>query len=255
MGKFAALALFTFAVAASAEPVKVQWLTTPAQIQAEYCRTDFPLTSENCSVTGAPQVALVFMPDRVHNAVMGHLESALQARYYDTLSMDDLFHGHLLLKGPQVDYASPEELAADVQMILYHSAEYNQRWENEWELDIVNRRVRSFIGSVTSPLVQPAVDLLPQVPRSYERSGTIYAGEVAAAHPEISQHEWGQFGGEPELRLTLCRDGECRACHASSQMYVMPGPEGVQTYIRCEFVPEGVLRSRRSVPRKPPPST
>ena len=235
---FASFCFFFAEKAAFAQ--RVEFVPAGPQVIAESCRFEAP-TSADCIAPNGDE-ALIHFPEALNKVIQEHIGAAKAAGYFDELSLDDLFHGHALLATAQTTFATPGEYFSRISAIVYHSAEYNNRWL------LGDRRPRSFIGRTDgSHSVRPAIDLIPKgLPlRGYERSGTVYQDEVGKAHPELSGLKYDAWGRAPALTVGLCFGGRC-GCVLEDMVYIVHEPDDrLDVYVRCTFAsPDGVLESR-----------
>jgi len=231
---------FFFFVAKGAFAQRVEFVPAGPQVIAESCRFEAP-TSADCIAPNGDE-ALIHFPEALNEAIQEHIEAAKAAGYFDELSLDDLFHGHALLATAQTTFATLEDYFSRIRAIVYHSAEYNNRWNQG------DRRPRSFVRWVGDvPSVQPAIDLIPKgFPlRGYERSGTVYQDEIGRAHPELSGLKYDLWGRAPALTVGLCFGGRC-GCVLEDMVYIVRLPDDrLDVYVRCLFTPpDAVLESR-----------
>jgi hypothetical protein len=178
---------------------------------------------------------VIYVPEVFAQRILNHLKSAYSKNYFQNMSKVDLFHGHFLAKGPQTYYASPADWLNDVEMVLYHSAEYLQGvWTSlDKNSDLYHEHdvERSFAGWTKGDVlgVEAAINLI--VPgsqiKSYANAGTIYAEELNASL-HISQHNLSNFGGNEKWMLNTCGPNEkdCEPCEIFNMMYMMEMPNG-----------------------------
>ncbi len=239
------LIVFLLLSAAAEAHSRVEFLNTEAAIDQEYCRTEFPRKAKECYPPRYRQVSLVYLPDELGAVVAKHIGLAYGLGYYQDLKLEDLFHGHMIFRGPRDQYENPEELFGDLSVILYHSAEFQERWSEEGRrgLDLAQRTPRSFVGWPDGS-AQKAIDLTKpgQKLKSYALAGTIYTEELVEANPHLSAHKFTNFGGHQNLNVKICRGEECRTCEVQSMMLALPeaggrftGPRGerYELYFRC----------------------
>ncbi len=207
----------------------VQFLETQAEVDAEYCRTERISQKFPCK---APykRVALIKPPYGFAAQVHSHLTAAYHHRYFTELSRTDLFHGHLILRGPKVKYDSLASFFADRTLILYHSAERNSRWQQQAQqgVAVLDRTPRSFLGYV-SGRVMPALSALkftPSLLQGYSRRGTIYTSQLLKEHPEFSHHQMLGFNTYPKLHVMACDKVRCETCEIRTEFVVLPEAEG-----------------------------
>ena len=186
---------------------RVEFVPAGPQVIAESCRFEAP-TSADCIAPNGDE-ALIHFPEALNEAIQEHIEAAKAAGYFDELSLDDLFHGHTLLAAAQTTFATLEDYFSRIRAIVYHSAEYNNRWNQG------DRRPRSFVGRVGDVhSVRPAIDLIPKgFPlRGYERSGTVYQDEVGRAHPELSGLKYDLWDGRRRSPSAYASEADAAAC-------------------------------------------
>ena len=210
----------------------VEILPAGPRVIAEGCRFEAPTSSE-CSAPNG-DVALIHFPEVLGGAVEEHVRAAKAAGYFDALSFNDFFHGHALLVTDRTEFATPEDFFSQIRAIVYHSAEYTDRWRAG------DRRPRSFVGwTGGSHAVQPAIDLIPKAfrLRQYESSGTIYQDEVGKAHPGFSSLKYDNWGRAARLTIGLCSRDQC-GCVLEDMVYILPRPDDrLDVYVRCAFAP------------------
>lgn len=224
-----------------AENILIKKLQTRDEIRAEYCRvrTGSDSADPDCGMQyGENRLDLIYLPLAMAQKMVDHIKSAYDKKYYFDLDKKDLFHGHFLARGPQTLYATAEEYMADIQLVLYHSQEYLNNWE-EIEGDdpfVPHEQQRSFVGRLSGPSwVEAAIDLIDRklylqdknpeyFLRGYKSSGTIYMNQLNDSL-KVSQHDFGHYGNA--LRLYLKSDDpQLEKCEIFQQTYLLEDPKG-----------------------------
>lgn len=216
--------LFPFLALASAAP-RIEVFTERAAVVAEYCRVETGAHFDDCTAPRNTGLAVVYLPLELGAKVSTSINESIRLGYTGEISREDLFHGHMMLSGPQLEYASAESFLSDLKVVLFHSAEYTQRWRKEGmrNIPIDQRTPRSFLGWVESGL-QKAVDFVgpSQRLKSYEQAGTIYSEEIVESHPGQFLHKYSNFGGIEPLHL----NANGIRCEAKQSLYVFQEPGG-----------------------------
>jgi hypothetical protein len=170
------------------------------------------------------------------------------------VSKVDLFHGHFLAKGPQTEYASAAAWFNDVQMILYHSAEYlHEVWKDlepgdpVYEEHPVERSFAGWTHGDNAEVVAAISLILPgSLLKSYASAGTVYAEELNDSI-HVSEHKLSTFGGNAAWYLqNSCGPGDakCKPCEIFNMMYIMedlngrfvtPDGKRVEFFFHCKF--------------------
>lgn len=230
-----------------AEDIRVDFLETREAVNADFCRTDDPNSYGDCGLGYKDRMVNIYVPDSVAKIILKQIDEARDKNFYDKIDNKDFFHGHLFLKGPRTQYASPRDYFNDITADLFHSAEYNNRWLKEAKTGIpVNeRRPRSFVGWLDGT-VQNAFELFPEgypLTRNYESAGTIYPNEVQAIRPDLSSHTI-HSNSYPGIFVTACKGEDCRTCEIDNQLLIVNEPTGryltkkgekVDFYLRCFY--------------------
>jgi hypothetical protein len=257
----AALAAALLAPAARAAAPALTWLDDDAAVVAEYCRVGNPFSRDTCTVAKGTLV-LIHVPEPLGRAIEAHLKEAFARGWYTSLSENDLFHGHVILGGPRLDYASPDDFFSDVKVLLYHADEGDGRRtpgddeDKPWS----QRPQRSFLGWPDGAAQTALSYVGPQAALpGYERSGTIYSDAIAASHPGLTADHLYGGGNNDDITVDVCRDGRCGPCHLNTMMMIAPAsdgawsaPDGVRydAYFRCNFT-DGAAEPAASIVDRP----
>jgi hypothetical protein len=224
------------------DEVPVEFLRSYEEVGRDMCRTEKPGIDGKCSPNGHSFSINFYLPQSLAETVLRHIAESKKRGYHDEISRTDLFHGHLMVRGKPAHYPTPEAYFTDAALILYHSAEYTNRWEHEAEKGIPadQRTPRSFVGWPNGTL-QRAVDLtkLP-LTRNYEGSGTVYEADLAESNPDLSY----LFEGYYQVRnptVDVCKDGDCHVCEPFGQFEIVKESAGrfevdgerVEFFMRC----------------------
>jgi len=213
--------------AQASDPVPpFQWLHTSAEIEKQYCST-FWGSDPHCS---APpyDVAVIHFPASLGQEISGYVNEGFKRGYAKELSIDDFFHGHFLMKGPVFTFSSAEEFFGNIQLMIFHAAEYNNRWENEKSagVPIGARTPRSFVG--TSGKVTLAKDWVTvgNFPHSYETQGTINPVDIAESNPALVLYPYNRYTRSPRFTVAV-QDGNRKGrCEMDTEFYIVPSPQG-----------------------------
>jgi hypothetical protein len=208
--------LETLFVLSAIQPPAPVVLDTREAINEEHCRLEF-----RKSYCGGREesLRLFFVPEPYASQIHSFVSESLKRRYARALSLADLFHGHAISKGPQTHYESFAAYLKDIQAYLFHSAEEEFRWAHDPE-----KVPRSFVGMKDGSFAA-AVDLVGESAalHSHQQAGTIYAEEVVAAHPGLSDHKYNGFGTEEPVFVRLDSGEECEL---NSMFFILQMPEG-----------------------------
>jgi hypothetical protein len=222
---------------------EVEFFTAGPQVIHQYFKTATPQDTASAFVPNG-DVALIRFPPAFAAMIAAHINSARDLGYYQEISLTDFYHGHMINRGPQSDFATPEDYLANLSVILYHSSEYNGRWEQN------DRVPRSFLGWLDGRAqVEPAIDYAhltgPKL-KNYQTSGTVRPIDLVTGTPSLSQIEWRE-NEDPAIipTLNLCQGERCRICQIDTQFYILksetPGAPP-ETFFYCLFQPdEGTL--------------
>jgi hypothetical protein len=196
-------------------------------------------------------LVLLYVPKRFGELLLKHIASAKTKAYFEELSQQDLYHGHLLLLGTKEQipsYPSPEAFFGDVTSVLYHSAEKTDRWSEEAGkgIPVSERTPRSFLGWKDGA-VQPAIEIAPKpyFVRNYADSGTVYDSDIAAARPDLSLLLDEKGTGMRSVTVRACVGGDCRECtpfeqvsfvHEPESRFVTEGGKKIDFFVRCEII-------------------
>lgn len=240
------------------DQITVKKFRTPEGIVEQFCYVQTGggnSFNENC---GAPsqmtKLDVIYVAKSFGDRVLAHLQSAHAKNYYKNVSKVDLFHGHFIAKGPQTHYASAAAWLNDVEMTLYHSAEYlHEVWkdlEPGEEIYEEHATERSFAGFTKGEIMDAdaAINfILPGIfLKSYSKAGTIYAEELNESL-KISSHKLSTFGGNEGWYIeNSCdpTDTQCKPCEIFNMMFIMPDPKGrfttpdgaqVEIFFHCKF--------------------
>ncbi len=239
---FVGLLVFALSlVQVHAENILIKKLQTVGEIRAEYCRisTGSGTYGPDCGMQyGEERLDVIYLPLEMAQKIVGHIQSAFDKKYYFNLSKKDLFHGHLLARGPQTLYQTAEEYLSDARLILYHSQEYLNNWVDiEGPTPFVSHeQQRSFVGWFSEASgVDAAIDLInpnlllqanrPQFfLRGYKEQGTIYLNELNDSVKE-SLHDYS-YGG-PQLSFYLKSDEpSTNQCELFQMIYILEDAQG-----------------------------
>jgi hypothetical protein len=214
-------------------------LHAPTDIRAEYCRVQTGSQTQSCGMHyGEKRLDVFYLPLELASKIVQHITSAHSKKYYTNLNKKDLFHGHLLARGPQHVYNSAQEYFLDVRLILYHSQEYINTWEDiEGDDPFVRREnQRSFVGWFygENEEVEAAISLLDRslypkpyaknILRSYKNAGTIYMSDLNLSLKE-SLHEHQMQGNSEPLYIQNPANKNER-CEIFPQIYLLEEAEG-----------------------------
>ena len=252
---FVAVSISTSSVYAATDnsTAPISWASTPSELVSEFCPTSWPLNSDSCTVSSQPTAVIKF-PLALGSIIESHLQQSAKSGYYQELSLNDFFHGHLILKGPQMTFDSPESFLANVSLILYHTAEYNNRWEHQADagIPVEKRTPRSLLGFLDGRL-RPARESVQNLPNGYENSGTIYGSDVVKALPWSSSLDYGNLGAVPDIFVKIASPIGPTLCQADSlEFYILERADGrfhapdgkpIEIFIRCVQNP-----NRTSIP-------
>lgn len=237
---------------AHAESIRVDYLDTNKEVNENYCRTD-PRNSYGECANVPYRIALVYFPLEAGDWISKNLAVAWTRGYFDNLSIQDLFHGHIIHRGPELNFENPEAYFSAISAVLYHSSERLPRWGQEGRagIPIQERTPRSFVGWLDGN-IDAARDLLkPEVPLTdnYENGGTISQREIVqSVAPPITSLSYGISPSQehaPRSYLKLCRNEKCSVCETGQGSFVITPeakgrfrlPNGVayELYFRCTF--------------------
>ncbi len=131
-----------------------------------------------------------------------HILLMQERGYFEEISKRDFFHGHLIHKTFE-DQVSRDEFEKEVSAVLYHTAEYNRRWEIESSErpNPEQRTQRSIIGWPNGSL-DPAIkridlnDLKTGRKRLYHLAGTIYVTDIVEQNPHLSVLDYSRRSDE-----------------------------------------------------------
>jgi hypothetical protein len=245
LGLLLALQLSTFAFTSSsfAEEIPVEFIDGKDAVIKDFCRTEDPGLYNECSFNNRTTMVNIYAPESFGKIILAHIDEAKKQAYYDELSRKDFFHGHLLLAGIPTNHDSPQAYFSKVTSVLYHTAEYNGRWEKEQDQGIPaeERRQRSIIGFINGVLVKAMDIMKDHIPPGFEGSGTIYDVNIAVAHPELAQLSPDK-GRVDAKSIKVCKNGECRVCQPFGQFNIVKESTGrfttangekVELFLRC----------------------
>jgi hypothetical protein len=212
----------------SASP-RYQLLRTQAEVDAEYCGNDFHVIQEKspCSPHDSQTLRIPF-PEDFASLIAGHVRRMEENGYFKSMDPSDFFHGHLIIYGKTKQYASLEDALADVTAYLYHTAEYNNRWEDaEARLPIAKKTPRSLVGKPDGSLVLAikTVDPAKLHGTGYKDFGTIYSGDLVESNPKLSRLSYN-FGQSEDVSMDFDAHGRRITCTLDSQFYVRPDAGG-----------------------------
>jgi hypothetical protein len=214
---------------ASAEPLPYQLLRTQDQLDAEYCGNDYHVVVEKspCSPHDSQTLKIPF-PETYARLVAAHVRRIEEKAYFKTMDPADFFHGHLIIYGKTKHYASLDDLLSDVTAYLYHTAEYNNRWEDaEGRLPVAKKTPRSLVGKPDGSLMLAikAVDPAKLRGSSYTDFGTIFSGDLVESNPKLSRLSYN-FGQSEDVTMDFNADGRAITCTIDSQFYIRPSADG-----------------------------
>lgn len=245
-------ALFVSSVMTTAVEPRVDIFTERAAIVARYCWIETGAHFEDCAAPRDISLAVIYLPFEQGQKLAEAINASIARGYTNELSGTDLFHAHMILKGPQTQYESPVEFLQDLQMSLFHSAESTRRWYQEGlrGRSINERTPRSFVSGPAGGL-QKAIDLIPQGVRlkKYEDAGTIFSEELAEALPGLTFHKLSGYSGYETLRIKV----NAMNCVAHPVIYIFQEPGGrfqtsdgktFELFFHCIFKPDPVTIAR-----------
>lgn len=183
-------------------------------------------------------VAHLPIPDPYIDVIGKHVETMYSRGNFRNFTSTDFWHGHLMLRPNNVqEYRNAGELVAGAALVVYHTAEFSERWSKEAGTPLDRRNPRSLVGFWDGSVV-PAISLVkPGVWMPfYESNGTISDSELRASHPE-----WF----DDLFSVAIVRLGPRAACAASLQFLVLQDAWGrlevggmrYDAFIRCEIDP------------------
>jgi len=139
------------------------------------------------------ETAYVKMPVDLAIVVQSHITQMESSSYFEEISDQDFFHGHLIFKDSSHKPQHLNVMKSTVSGVLYHTAEYNSRWRMEGGLGlpVYQRTPRSIFGFISGDIV-PAVSML-QLDKAraarqaaYTKAGTVYTEDLVTQNPELS---------------------------------------------------------------------
>lgn len=212
----------SFCVLAQANEIHIEPLRSEVQINEYYCKvttgTPANLKREPCFTPNRFPMDIIYLPETVGRKIVSHIDSAWQRKMYLNVDKSDFFHGHPITKGPQTTYESPQEYLENLVGVLYHSAEYTDRWR----YDTSDPKIpRSFIGRMDEFFVVAAIDLmLPDASLwNYKDSGTIYLEQLLE-----SQKSWSKHTGKEKIFMKT-GIGE-KPCEVLNSIHFIEDPKG-----------------------------
>jgi hypothetical protein len=222
--------------------VPVEFIDGEANVIKDFCRTEKPGLYNDCGFNQHRSMVAIYLPKNLGDIVLQHINVAKNASYYDELSHDDFFHGHFLF-ARSANYGSANEFFSDITAILYHTAEYNDRWSQEEKLGLspLERRQRSLLGFLDGNVAKAVDWVTPPFRRGYISSGTIYDTDIGMTHPELSGNN-GQGKAAGPTGVKVCKNGECRVCEPFGQFNIIKTDTGrfttaagekIELYLRC----------------------
>jgi hypothetical protein len=234
---------------AQAEDIRLEFLDTDEEIHKEMCRVHGEPIENDCGYPGRRKFINMYLPASLSKIILSHINKAKKSGYFVDFSYEDFFHGHFIVGGPRITFSSPEDFFSDIKLMLYHSAEFNNRWLGEARqgIPVEKRTPRSFIGWLDGS-EEKAIDYVMRgVPNTlipfYEPAGTINSDYLVAAHPELSTHkEILATYVSAGFSLTACKGTDCRVCHPFGEFYILEEPTGrfttddgkkIELYLRC----------------------
>jgi hypothetical protein len=131
----------------------------------------------------------VGVAERSFDAIVhSHIEQMLAEGYAQSLSWDDLYHGHIMVKRGEEDcYGSLDELLGRTEVILYHTAEHNYRW-GSGATPPEQKIPRSVIGFMDGT-IEPAIDFVGQENLEsdlrYVVYGTVGIEDIVQKRPDL----------------------------------------------------------------------
>lgn len=232
-----------------AEDLRIDVLDTPELVTKEYCRVAPISDTRDCGYLGRLKMLNVYLPQSISSAIISHINQAKKNAYYDEINQYDFFHGHFIVRGPRLNYTSMDDFISDVSVILYHSAEFNNRWlgEARQAIPAEKRRTRSFLGWLDGR-EEKAIDVVTAAGKNtktinYETSGTIVSNELVSARPDLSNHaKIQEVFMMNSLNMNVCKGDKCYVCHPFGQFHIVKEPTGrftldngdkVELYLRC----------------------
>ena len=143
---------------------------------------------------------LVLAPLQFASLVDMHVQKIVADCPAVEISNDDLFHGHFYTRETFGSLTTLEEITSSVSMMLYHTAEYNHRWQNE-QVPVAYKTHRSLFGLTDGDVFPAIYAITPGDYKTYESHGTVFHFDVpqdtfrSADTPQI-------FGKEEPCRIS-----------------------------------------------------
>jgi hypothetical protein len=178
------------------------------------------------------------VPDPYIDVIGRHIQQMHDRGYFRDFTSKDFWHGHFMLRPDSPgEYADAGELVSHAALMVYHTAEFSERWKSESSKPASSRNPRSLVGFWDGSVV-PAINLVkPGVSMPfYESNGTISDSELRDSHPD-----WFNGTFDP----SFVRLGSRASCAASLQFLILQDAWGRLTignmrydvFLRCEIDP------------------
>jgi hypothetical protein len=212
----------------AADEIQITRLRTHADVVAAYCEVETGTKFESCGAQDLEnKLDILYLPVKLGAQVVSHLESAYGKGYYRNLDKIDLFHGHPMSHSSKTNYENASAFFADLDAILYHSAEYLD-WQDipleQSPFAPHGSPERSFVGWLFGPrpVVTAAIDLVPRdaTLRTYRIAGSISMDELSKSL-EFSD-------GTKDVYVNTCTPNEanCKPCKLFPMMHMFENPNG-----------------------------
>lgn len=241
MGIYGVILFFAGSLVASAENDTsfIKKLTDPELIRQEYCRINTTSDTTSCGMFSREErLDVIYLPRSMAQKIVLHLADAFKKKYYFHLNKKDMFHGHLLARGPQTIYPSADDYFSDSHLMLYHSQEYLNNWETILGTNpfVPHEQQRSFVGWFRGSSVIPAIDLIdprqqalaPQPEnflRLYKTQGTIYLNDLNQSLHESLHGNNEESIDRVDLFIQSQENPETK-CRIFQEIYILEDSKG-----------------------------
>jgi hypothetical protein len=181
--------------------------------------------------------ALLKVPTSLSKSIAQHVQKMYNDKYYDVIGPKDFFHGHLIPTHWQDREFTLPEVLSDSPHILYHTAEYNFRWNEEFKSGIPLEKLtpRSIVGFKDGH-IQTAIDIIrlenldDRRIVSYTNSGTLYDSDLIKFKPQLFNSSLELLNQHQLKYIKLnFKDGEYKI-FIENQFYILPDEMGPYSF-------------------------